>query len=229
MNEQINESITRQKIDVNRRAERNRESLFSALELFLRTGDSVDALLKFRSQHRDFFPNDFYEQSLRLRVRGVPDYFVWYQRLLKMVWEQKDEHGTRLAVLLGLTYPSYMGSPGGDFHKEAQEYMKIELNAIKEEGVVGGHLLFRAEVVPDWTRGDFVYLCTCDFGYAVRELMRENWRARQCLTCRRHFIADKPANTYCGIDCAGAAKRKRDLKYWRTEGSEARRKKAQKR
>ena len=55
--------------------------------------------------------------------------------------------------------------------------------------------------------------------------MRESWRARMCTICGKYMIAAKPATLYCSTDCAGAAKRKRDLEYWRVEGK-ARRMKA---
>jgi hypothetical protein len=239
MSEHTSGSTTSAKAVSNRRATLDREALFSALELFVNTGDSVRDLQVFRSQHRDFFRARFYDASEELANAGKDTYFHWYKRTVRTVWEGRDAGNTRLRILLGIRQV-HDADPGprelrarrrplGDFEKEEQEYQDIlDDDLFRQYGPepnahlvkIGADMI--CDVIPDWWSGALQYDCEVHFQLALYELMRESWRARVCPICRRYMIAEKPANFYCSVECAGAAKRKRDLEYWRAEGGKAR-------
>jgi hypothetical protein len=80
------------------------------------------------------------------------------------------------------------------------------------------------QVDPDWTSGTFRYEPNTNFRRALYALFRQSWRAKVCPQCKRYFIADKPPQRYCSTKCYGIAKRGRDLEFWRTMGSDLRKK-----
>lgn len=219
---------------MNHRAQPDREALFAALELFVNSGDTSSELQSFRRQHPQFLPVEFYEQSEQLAKAKKDTFFSWLKRQLRTVWEGRDPAGIRLAVLLGIRDVNYYGIPKGDFAAEATEHAVIFSDLIdlrsmpgEDSTVLGAHMLFRAEITPDWQRSRLQYEPQIDFQDAVYALMNESWRARVCPICRRYIIAAKPANIYCSTKCSGEAKQKRGLEYWRNEGK-ARRLKRQK-
>ncbi|MGA2980146.1 MAG: hypothetical protein ABSD76_11200 [Terriglobales bacterium] len=210
---------------MNQRARPDREALFAALDLFVNCGDEMTDLQRFRLQHPQFFPVEFYDQSEQLAKAGKNNFFNWLKRQLRTVWEGKDSAGTRLAVLLGIRDVNYYGMPGGDFAAEVIEHATIFSDLAdltdapgQDYTTLGAHMLFAAAITPDWQGSRLQYEPKIDFQEAVYALMNESWRARVCLTCRRYIIAAKPANIYCSTNCSGAARQKRDLKYWRSEG-----------
>jgi hypothetical protein len=210
---------------LNQRTDADQKSLWAALEMFANCGDQVSDLQAFRQQHPRFFPVMFYDHGELLLKAGKDNFFNWRKRLLRSVWEGRDPEGKRLAVLLGTEEASYYGFKGGDFKAEEAEFVAISSDALRlGETLTEGDItyasdrLFPARVNPDWQAGSFRYKPTIDFQAAVYALMRESWRARVCPICRRFIIASKPANIYCSRDCAIAARQKRDLDYWRSEG-----------
>jgi hypothetical protein len=211
---------------MNERARPDPEALFAALELFVNCGDTASNLHRFRLQHPQLFPQEFYDQSEQLANAGKKDnFFNWLKRLLRAVWEGRDPAGTRLAVLLGIKDVSYVGPPGGDFQAEVTEHMAIFADLISlwemptaKDISLAANRLFAARITPDWHGSKLQYEPTIDFQDAVFTLMGESWRARRCRICRCYMIAAKPANTYCSTKCTGDAKRKRDRENWRTKG-----------
>jgi hypothetical protein len=91
-----------------------------------------------------------------------------------------------------------------------------------------GALFFGASLRPSWKAGDFIYRPANEFQCAVYLLFKEKWRARVCALCGKYFVADKPPQLYCSTKCYGAAKRKRDLVWWKREGAKNRKARANK-
>lgn len=228
------ERVSNRKSVLNRQVDPDQESLWAALDKFVNCGDQASDIHGFGLQYPRFFSIEFYEQSEQMAKAGKGDvFFNWFKRLLRAVWEGRDPEGKRLAILLGLEDASYYGLPAGDFQAEQAEYAAISLDALGlretlKEGdpTYFAERLFRARINPDWQAGRFRYKPTIEFQQAVYSLMNESWRARVCPICRRFIIASKPANIYCSTDCAIAARQKRDLDYWRSEGKTLRLKRA---
>src|SRR5262249_12484866 len=80
----------------------------------------------------------------------------------------------------------------------------------------------RPRLFPKWTNGDLAYLPGNDFQRALYLLFRASWRAKICAKCSTYFVADKPAQLYCGTACSGGVKRERTLKWWRDKGAKRR-------
>jgi hypothetical protein len=211
---------------MNQRAPKDREKLFAALVSFANCGDKVQDLNSFGRSHPTFFPTGFYEQSRQLAVAGKKgNFFNWYKRQLRTVWEVRDPDGTRLEVLLGIREMGFYGFEGGDFQAEMGEYQAIQADLIElwhthgQEGVnLAANKLFGAQITADWHGGKLRYATQIDFQKALYLLMTESWRARLCRICRRYMIAAKPASLYCSIECSAEGRQKRDLGYWRTAG-----------
>jgi hypothetical protein len=219
------------------RSQQEKEALFAALDAFVNCGipaaqradehrpDNLRDLQLFRLQNPQFFPQDFYDQSEMLARAGKDNYFDWYKRLLRAVWEGRDAENKRLAVLLGLENAGYYGPLGGDFQREAGENMAIfsslaSLWSNTEAGVdLAAHQLFSAHIAPDWQGEELRYRPAIEFQEAVYALMRESWRARLC-NCGRYIIAAKPKTTYCSTGCNGKAraKQERDRVRWHSDG-----------
>jgi hypothetical protein len=85
----------------------------------------------------------------------------------------------------------------------------------------------RPTIIADWERGELCYEPANDFQRAVYTLFCQSWRARFCRECQRMFIAEHHPQMYCGLSCSATARRKRDLKLWKSSGSMLRRRRAQ--
>ena len=65
---------------------------------------------------------------------------------------------------------------------------------------------------------------------AIMLLGVEPWRARFCGTCRKRFVADKPARRFCSTACTGEARKSSRNAWWSDKGKdwrEARRRRQQ--
>ncbi len=224
-------ATTCEELSSNRRAPLNRESDYSALELFVNAGDSLCDLQRFRSQHPDFFSIEFYERSEQQALSGGDTLFNWYKRLLQRVWEKQDRSNFRLSILLGLwKYDFTNPAIPEDFQQEWGAHTKIlakersrSFGASSQQQVVAPALPeFSSELVPDWEKGSIVFHSHIRAPRAIYALMRESWKARVCRMCRKYLIADKSATSFCSVQCAAEGKKQRDREIWKTKGSPAR-------
>ena len=76
---------------------------------------------------------------------------------------------------------------------------------------------------PVWGQAGFLYYPRGDFEQALWLLFGESWRAKVCAKCFTYFVAQKPAQLYCTVQCSSASHRVAALKYWREKGAKARR------
>jgi hypothetical protein len=60
-----------------------------------------------------------------------------------------------------------------------------------------------------WLSGEAEYDCGTLFRLAVYVLFRQRWRAKQCPSCGRRFVADRPSQRYCSFRCYAAGKLQR--------------------
>ena len=161
----------------------------------------------FRLKHPNFFPNDCYDVAEgKPAWPGLTEgqgvlYFRMYQHWLRALWRPKRklkvlENRRLLDILLGLE-PDRL-SP---------------LPRIGRDG-----WLPRANNMANWEKGDFHYAPACAFQRAVWELFRHKWRAKVCGRCFKLFIADKPAQRFCGIACGSSAEKSRKLGWWKKHG-----------
>jgi hypothetical protein len=226
-----------------RRAGDERELLFAALEAFVNAGDTLKEFQSFRAQWPNFFPARIYEdgEDWAAEDASVTAPIRWYKHQLRKVWEGRDPQGVRLAILLGIERPPYSTEedipPAGEaraiqldptFKDDAYEWLNFTRRGLEVyrsrldasgQPVNAIGTLPESHPAPDWRTGEIRYEFGSDFQRAVYALMRESWRARICRICGKYFIASKPARQFCSPKCFGAAKRHRDLDYWKREGS----------
>jgi hypothetical protein len=215
---------------------KEREWLMGRLEEFANLDD--------RSEFERFFSS--YPEFAPVRVRDVTDHNTVWERLpdgkenpiswprvvpwqpdlyrlfrafrdiLRWAWT----HGSDFAVgmLLGIHLRGELRSYAPSWWEGPERGLESELvEGVKAlEGAY--HLDLHPGVSTDWSAGRFEYQPDTPFRRAVYLLFRQRWRAKQCPVCGRYFVADKPRQRYCGSRCYGAAKRRRDLDYWRTVG-----------
>jgi len=209
------------KVEASRLASSKKIVLLDALSDFVNLKGSTpltrdiqpEDVRRFRLKHPNFFPKDCYdvaESSATSTWPGFPEpdpdrphapllglqYFRCYQDWLRALWRGRRAGPRWLDILLGLE-PDCL-SP---------------LPSIGRDG-----WLPRAKSVTDWRAGAIRYEAACDFQRAVWELFRQRWRAKVCGECFKLFIADKPAQRFCGISCSALAEKTRKLGWWREHG-----------
>jgi|SRR5580704_2900697 hypothetical protein len=174
----------------------NQQLLFSALERFVNLRDSHDELTHFRVEAPDFFPPEAYEAGPE---DAWIDCLLCYKRWLRGIWrgDERFLKGRYLDILLGVEPDRFNVLPGG---RESW--------------------LPRANALANWKTGELEYQPACDFQQAVYLLFKSRWRAKRCTRCLKCFIADKPAQLYCGTHCSSRITRLRNLQWWKQHGKE---------
>ncbi len=216
----------------NRRASEVSSLLFSRIERFVNLPHNYDAFADFFRQNPEFLPVTFYvhapaPEKVHDSVgwhQSLYELFRVFQNLLRDVWENGDN--SKLGILLGIDEAAYeimnrKKKPGVLDRVLSGPETAIE-NAMKL--IPHNYYTAPCRVRPDWGTGTFRYEEDTDFRRAVYMLFRQSWRASKCPQCNKYFIADKPPQRYCSSKCYGDAKRTRDLEFWRSVGSDLRKK-----
>jgi hypothetical protein len=213
----------------NRLAVSERTHLYTGLERFVNTGNSVEDYRALGKGWPGFWPKKL------VNPRGnslawhddCHDLFVVFRKALQHVWTPSPDELKRgtLAFLLGI---------GGEFQTlEARKHVFLPIahglneawDKIKRHHPSGSDVTPLA-INPRWMAGDFAYIPSNDFQRALYLLFQESWRAKICARCSTYFVASKPAQLYCGTACSGGVKRERTLKWWREKGAKLRAEKA---
>jgi len=194
------------------RLARKEKALWDALAEFANLRGSrllsiqAEDVRQFRLKHPRFFPSDCYDVAEGRAVwpglaEGVgTSCFRAYRRWLRDLWRGKGrtlEDPRLLDILLGLEPDHLSCLPGG---RESW--------------------LPRANATADWRTGTLNYEPSCDFQKALHELCREKWRAKVCGRCNKLFVADGPAQVYCGAECVAETERLRKLAWWHRFGND---------
>ena len=212
------------------------ELLFYWLERFVNLADDLKAFQGLAEECPDFLPVRFYdanrkEEAQKHPVGWQPDFhelFRVFRDMLREVWERGSN--SELAVLLGTDGTSTeiinREAPPSVLHAVLGGYQASLRMAVS--GIPKGYFVLPNKILPDWRLGIFRYAADTDFRRAVYELFRQSWRAKVCPKCEKFFVANKPPQRYCSTTCYGAAKRDRDLEFWRNVGSNLRKKRSTK-
>ncbi len=214
------------------------EVLFEGLAAIANLKDDASSYHKLQLKYTYMWPMCVNDEGGQEKLRWTPEGFALlrhYRDLLRKVWiwpcdpddlnELTEKRGS-LEILFGVAEflrdlrekPSiFPDSPRGRYERLWQEIRRQ---------VPGATLASTTKVYPSWPSGQFVYSPQNQFQEGLYLLFRESWRARICIQCRSHFIADKHQRLYCKPECAGTAKKLHDLSWWhRAHGTESRNKK----
>lgn len=215
-----------------------REGQFEALAAFANLSEDPKEWKKFRLMWPAFFPTadtglktpgfetlsewfySFAEEWASLDVPAscpIVPALLWYRNRLRAFWTRHDPYGYHLAVLLG-------------FEQQADEIRKEHFKldeGVAHPFVVPGQTLGQevsrglppGRAVVNGKTGEISWKFGCEFQQAVYELIPSRWRARVCELCGRYYVAVKTAQRFCSAGCASEQKQKRDLDWWRREGS----------
>lgn len=202
---------------VNKRAGGDTQRLLWWLEDFVNVGDRLADYQNFATTHANFWPIPLFDPAGKQLEDWTPKahkLFLAYQECLRRIWRREEQalHNKEVGFLLGMEQHRYFDRGGAI----------PELLRAAWADLPNAQCRVHTRVSPDWTRGEFVFTPMNDFQQAVYLLFRESWRARVCEWCSKCFLADKPAQRFCGSKCFGEAKRKRDLAYWRSDGAKRR-------
>jgi hypothetical protein len=198
------------------------ERLLQGLQNFANLGDSITEFWGFSNQWPDFFPVKFRS------VEEPSETLTWsqdshglvlaYRDMLRHVWGTGSERV--LALLLGVDRDAHALINSRSQPRALDRmlgYPTVDLwtamNQIPKQFVAD-----LTEVSPHWQRGEFRYEPKNDFQKALYLLWRQSWRAKSCRTCHKYFVADKPGQMYCSIECSIAQKQARDRAWWREHG-----------
>ena len=216
----------------NRRAGEDSPLLLNRLEAFVNLADDFEAFDAFFREYPGFLPVNFYSQGPAHNKQPNPvgwepalfELFRVFRNLLRRVWKNGDK--SELAILLGIDEGTIEIMNRQKKPPTLDRVLLGPKSAIEKamEIIPRNYLAAPNKVVPDWSTGAFCYEANTDFLGAIYELFRQSWRAAICPQCRKYFIADKPPQRYCSSKCYGAAKRTRDLQFWRNVGSNRRKK-----
>ena len=212
-----------------------KERLFRGLENFVNVGDSREDFKKFGLGFPKFFPIEICNPRTRDiswtdQSRGL---FYDIRDLLRRIWkgdDSFDDRDTLLPLLLGLPprirQMTYRETVNPEQPHSLYLGQGFKLMDRSEVTLPDNAMVLFAELTPHWRSGEFRYYPQKDFQRAVYLLFLQSWRAKLCVRCGRYFIADRPPRLYCSTGCNGQAKRKRDLDWWRREGSPRQKKKS---
>ncbi len=230
------ERSTLPKVQPNHRAEDEKARLFEGLERFVNGGDSSEEYAQLAIVARSFWPikvsgpvgENGSDRPIEWDAAGQSLYKA-FRDYLRRVWvgdfrpnENTWLDGVYLNYLLGLERDFALYKPGHyidavlpdrAFTQGWSELIKKYPNASSTG---------KALICPDWGKSQIRYEAANDFQRAIYTLLLESWRARICRHCKKYFIADKSAQAFCSIDCSGANKRDRGLRYWRETGADRR-------
>jgi hypothetical protein len=156
--------------------------------------------------------------------------FLDYRNKLRKLWggDPEAQASAVLPYLLGIIGPTefigreYVLDVDAEWYERERKALSDAYHNFKMAS--RPHLeimeaaVFHSIVFPVWGQANFHYLPKGDFESALWVLSCEGWRARVCGQCKRYFIADKPAQTYCSTRCHGDAKRGQKLAWWRSTG-----------
>lgn len=204
----------------------DQEILFGRLEGFANLGDSLEEFLQFRIAYPSFAPLADLPGGLfpgdPKRDQKLHPHILGYRDCVRDLWRGCDgpERPRRatiaLAFLLNITQQT--STPWDT----VGEYFKSHgLDTFYSGGTTS--------LIPDWWNCRLSYRTESEFCRAVFLLWQENWRARVCHWCSKYFIAGKPAQLYCSTKCCGEAKKRRDLDWWKAQGSQRRKSRSRKR
>ena len=202
---------------VNKRAGEDTQRLLRWLEDFVNVGDGLGDYHQFATTHANFWPIPLFDpagKQLKDWMSEAHKLFLAYRECLRRVWRRDEQalHNKEVGFLLGMEQHRYFDRGG-----TIPEFLRAAWGDLPN-----AQCRVHTRVSPDWTRGEFVFTPMNDFQRAAYCLFGESWRARTCERCAKCFLADKPAQRFCGSKCFGEAKRKRDLAYWRNHGAERR-------
>ncbi len=227
--------VTVKNFDPNQLVHEEKELLFAGLEKFVNVGDSPEDFKKFSLGFPKFFPIEISNPRKRDISWTDQSQGIFYdiRDVLRRIWkgdDSFDDRETLLPVLLGLpprirqmTYRETVSpkQPHSLYLGQGFKLMDRSQVTLPENAMV-----LLASIIPHWRSGEFQYFPQTDFQRAIFLLFRQSWRAKLCVGCGRYFIADRPPRLYCSTGCNGQAKRKRDLDWWRREGSRRQKKKS---
>ncbi|MGB2666263.1 MAG: hypothetical protein WAK48_19830 [Candidatus Acidiferrum sp.] len=218
----------------NRRADEDEKArLFEGLERFVNVGDSSEEYAQLAVAARSFWPIKVYgpvgEKGLDQPIEWDPagqSLYKAFRDYLRRVWvgdfrpnENTWLDGKYLNYLLGLESDFTRYEPGqyidAVMPDRAFEQGWRNLKSKYREA----YLKATGYVLPEWGKSRLEYVAANEFQKAVFTLLLESWRARVCRNCKRYFIADKSAQSFCSFDCSVTNKRSRGLRYWRETGA----------
>jgi hypothetical protein len=186
-------------------AAKEKARLFAGLEAFVNTGDTLD----------DYQAHVWWPKAHAM--------FLDYRNKLRNLWGGDDPEAQAsgvLAYLLGIVGPTEFA--GGEYvlDVDTQWFAREAIATLEAQKAVLPYEVWSSHsiVFPVLGQANFHYLPRGDFESALWALSCEGWRARMCGQCNRYFIADKPAQTYCGTGCYGDAKRGQKLEWWNRMG-----------
>lgn len=209
-------------------------ALLEGLAAIANLGDDLRSYQKLQLKYPYMWPMRVTDGEGREKLTWTPEGFLLlrlYRDLLRKVWtwpcdpddlhELIEKRGA-LEILFGTAEflknlhesPSiFPDNPRGRYERLWQHIQRQ---------VPGATPASITRVFPSWPSGQFVYNPENEFQEGLYLLFRENWRARICIQCHCHFIADKRQRLYCTPKCAAVAKRLHDLEWWRrTHGKES--------
>jgi|ERR1700722_2899448 len=209
----------------NRQAPETKELLYAGLEDFVNVGSSDQEFAAFAAKYPTFWPfetQDLKAGLLRWNISAKAVLLV-FRDYLRKVWTSDPEahENCYLSVLLGLDV-RFADQPEIQFWSFQRKSLHKAWDQLRR-AYPEISISTRPVVDPVWGLANFTYGSVNNFQSAVYQLFLENWRAKVCSRCSKHFIAGKAAQIYCSTKCGGGVKRERSLKWWRRKGAERRR------
>lgn len=220
----------------------DRKRLFRGLERLVNTGDSLGDYEALAKAWPMLWPVSL--ESARGSLAWKPEchkLFLVYRNLLRWLWgfgppevvhcddeaaktpeETPFPEQAALDLLLGIDKPPAPDTPYMDWwidHAVPEMAEAVEQIA---RAYPDCQPLDLAGVYASWKRGQFFYAPMNDFQRAFYALFRESWRAKVCPHCSLYFIAGKPSQVYCGVECSNTAHRANALKWWKRVGAKRR-------
>jgi hypothetical protein len=197
-------------------APKERARLFQGLQAVVNTGDSEQDYQATAKQWPTFWPEG--RKSTAWSTLQRPK-FIDYRDRLRSLWGEslKNQHqrlGT-VAYLLGLINSEEADSL---FFTGPEALAELWFSRANKPSSMAAVSTSHSLILPVWGSVEVRFVARGDFEAALWALFRESWRARTCAQCKRYFIAEKPAQTYCSNRCYGDAKRGQRLAWWNKAG-----------
>jgi hypothetical protein len=200
-------------IEPNDLAPEEKQRLYKGLERFVNAGDGPEEYAALSKAWSCFWPLDLQDgrgNSLAWVDEGHLLFLVW-RDALRRVWisDPVALQGGLVSFLFGLS--------GWRISLPDEVRLVLARDRI-EIAYPGASEVSRPVVYPHWKSGAFSYSPDNDFQRALNLLFRESWRAKVCAKCSTYFVAQKPAQLYCSVQCSNASHRTAALKWWNEKG-----------
>lgn len=207
---------------------KSKEWFLKGLERFANADDSMKGYQAVGKAFPSFWPLPLEDSSGKDLSWHADAHrlFLFYRDSLRGLWTRNPatiKQGIQIPLLFGIVERSYIeGLLSGETLSRVALDAALSPLRNSHPGLRLPSLSPLACFWPDWAAGNIEYVSLLNFQRSLWLLFCESWRAKVCPRCSMYFLAQKPPQLYCSLNCSSAVHRASSLKWWKQKGSQKR-------